>query len=209
MIPDPDQPASQAEVRIDIPEEQLAPTDLPTEIEITENALRRARVKEKAYFKKNATWEASSSFWKGEDWTAEEKQELYNIQTKIGTGAVAAAAAVTVATLRFLSLKWAAEAASARSDADQQATGDVTPTNQGLENSAWAAVPPGAFEIIALTALNPVINGIREWWGLCAKHQEKVKNHNMPEIAKKRAGLEEVLRELKAEETRINQHVGQ
>lgn len=194
------------DVRIDMPERRRpnrgGQTDLQADIDATERVLRETAAEEEAHYRANDQWDdkkekpktvkASWSFWKGSDWTHEEKQAILLAQAAIGLGTLAGVGVTLSGVFRVFGAEQGAAAASARSDADELANGNVTDVNQALENSALENLKGQVTEVTntGFAAFAAVVGGCYQYWTLCANHKENVEKLNRPDISKKREGLQ-------------------
>lgn len=196
------------DVRIEMSErrrpvrEEQADAELLADIDATERVLRETVAEEEAHFRANDQWDdkkdkpktvkASWSFWKGSDWTHEEKQSILVAQAAISLGTLYGAGVALSGIFRIFGAEEGAAAASARSDAELLATGNVTDVNQALENSALENLKGQITEVTntGIAALGAVVGGCYQYWTLCANHKENVEKLNRPDISKKREGLQ-------------------
>jgi hypothetical protein len=195
--------------------------EISADIRATQQVLRQTTAEEEAHYRANDQWDdlndrpksvgASSSFWKGSDWTHEEKQSLRTAQSLIGVGVVVGTGVLLSGVLRVLGAQENARAGEARSDAEELATGNVTTVNQALEASAVynyrAQVTEGITAAIA--AIGTIGSGCYQYWTVCSRHAENVEKLNRPDVTKKREGLEARVQRLqealRAEQQRLDE----
>jgi hypothetical protein len=200
------------DVRIELPDRRQPGTaqvdELTADINATRQVLRQTTAEEEAHYRANDQWddekdkpkkvEATYSFWKGTDWTHEEKQSLRLAQAAISLGTVYGAGVVLSGVFRVYGAQEGVQAAEARSDAELAATGNVTAVNQALEASAVQNYRGQVTEMTnaGIAAIGTVVVGCYQYWTVCANHKENVEKLNRPEISKKREGLEARLKRL-------------
>lgn len=183
-------------------EEQESGPNLKKNFDATEDALRHTIAEEEAHYRAKDQWDETGNrptqvettypFWKGEDWTHEEKQSLRVAQTAIGLGTLFGVGSTLAGILRTIGAQEGAEAAADRSAAERATTGNVSAVNQGLEDSAvhsyWGQITD--VTNLGLTAFGAIATGCYQYWMVWTKHKENVKDLNEPDVSKKRAGLE-------------------
>jgi hypothetical protein len=182
--------------------------EFAADVEATRQVLRQTAAEEEAHYRANDQWddkkdkpktvEATYSFWKGSDWTHEEKQSLRLAQAAISLGSIYGAGVVLSGVFRILGAQEGLRAAEARSDTEQAVTGNVTTVNQALEASALENYRGQVTEVTnaGIAAFGAVVVGCYQYWTVCANHKENVEKLNRPEITKKREGLEARLQRL-------------
>jgi hypothetical protein len=183
--------------------------EIRADIKATKKVLRQTTAEEEAHYRANDQWddkkdrpktvEATYSFWKGSDWTHEEKQALQLAHAAIGLGTIYGAGVALSGIFRIFGAQEGAHAATARSDAEQLATGNVSEINQAFEDSAMDNYRAQITEVTntGLAAFGAVVLGCYQYWTVCSNHLENVEKLNRPEISKKRDGLQARLDRLK------------
>jgi hypothetical protein len=183
--------------------------EIHADIKATKKMLRQTTAEEEAHYRANDQWddekdmpktvEATYPFWKGSDWTHEEKQALQLAHAAIGLGTIYGAGVTLSGIFRIFGAQEGAHAATARANAEQLATGNVSEINLAFNNSAMNNYRAQITEVThtGVAAFGAVVLGCYQYWAVCSNHLENVEKLNRPEISKKRDGLQARLDRLK------------
>lgn len=179
---------------------------------ITEVQLEKVRVEEADYFRSQDRWDVMAEvpvpvpvegtwhFWKGSDWTSEEKRQLNTAWNTLGIGTFVSASVILNAVFSLHSASSMEQAGQSRLE-DEMATKNTTSeTNQHLFNAAtWgfdSAVLVTAMG--SLAAFGTLATGLREYRRVCVEHAERLEKLNRPDETEKRENLENHLKGLEA-----------
>jgi hypothetical protein len=163
-----------------------------------EHKLRKARSEEQVYWEdkdpgstvrgRHEAIKATWHFWKGDDWTADEKRDLRKAQTALVLG-IGGLGPVIGSVFTFDS------AVDGRDAAEARLADNATAVNQGLADSARGTLAAAATGIFSssYTWFAVIVGASLAYYDVCAKHAENVKDLNAPEITKRRERLEKWL----------------
>jgi hypothetical protein len=196
---------SEEEVDEDALREQVEETE--ADLHHAKRELNQARFEEREHHREKGTWDderglavkvdATWSFWKGSDWSAEEKRNLKTARTAIGVGVVAAIGTVSAASVGVFAAKENLDAAEERLNTTPS-NSTAYEMNQDLLLNAQGSLAQSASTLYGAfaAAVGVLTGGIVMYVNTCAKHAETVKDLNRPEITKKRERMEAWVQEL-------------
>lgn len=181
--------------------------------------LRRAQTAEAADLSAKGQWdeqlqqqipvEATSQFWKGSDWTGEEKRKLATAQATLVTGVLGGIALLAASAVSLVGAKTNLEAAHDRlaTANETSPTGEVNTELYGAALDGLASSSISTFQTALAFLGTAVVKGAMDYWDVLAKHAENVKALNKPDVTKDRERLQAVVRrleaQLKAEQDRL------
>lgn len=183
---------------------------LRKEAAATDTQLREARVQEVEHFRAQNRWdpltkkpipvEGTWHFWKGADWTPDERRELDNAFYSLGYGALLSIGSIVGAVYTMQSANAGADAGEARVDEELATKNTTSTTNVHLESSAALnhTAQVAATVAAAVTGLDKLATGLRDYRRACVKHAEAVAKLNKPEQSEERENLEAYRAELDA-----------
>lgn len=195
---------------------QAAKGLLEDEIDRTEDQLVDAQEKEAEHFRaedrldaldgRPVPVEGSWHFWKGSDWTPDEKRELNTAFSTLTVGTLVSVGAILNA---VFSLHSAASAEDAGHSRIEEAGNSTTTTNQNLlDTASWgfdaAIVNTSMVGGVGLTTLAA---GIRDYRRACVKHAERLAKLNRPEETERRENLENHLAGLRARLDKVRERL--
>ncbi len=169
--------------------------------------LNQARLEEREHHREKGTWDdergaavkvdATWSFWKGSEWSAEEKRNLKTARTAIGIGVVAAIGTVSAASVGVFAAKENLDAADERLN-NTPSNSTAYDMNQDLLLNAQGGLAQNASTLYGAfaAAVGVLTGGIVMYVNTCSKHAETVRDLNRPEITKKRERMETWVQEL-------------
>lgn len=206
------------ELNIQIPADHDEHARLRAQERRTEAELANARDDEAAHHTHAGTWDAVREqpvpiqttwfFWKGDDWTAEEKRALSDARNLLAVGLAGSLSTLAVSAVGIAGAKANLDAAEAR-----LATANVTsPTGEvnadlltGAKDNLGTAI--GGTIATALALLTAAAAGAYKYYTVVAAHAEKVDELNKPDVTKERERLEQKLdylrQRLQAEEHKL------
>ncbi|MFC4856941.1 hypothetical protein [Actinophytocola glycyrrhizae] len=190
---------------------------LKDEINDTQVQLDKARAEETEHFRSEDRFdvfgerpvpvEGTWHFWKGSDWTSEEKRELNTAWSTLGLGTLASIGAILNAVFSLHAAASAEDAGHAR--IEEAGDNTTSATNQNLlDTAAWgfdsAIVNTTMVGGAGLTAL---ATGIRDYRRACVKHAERLASLNRPEETERRENLENYINGLQERLAKVRERL--